>query len=262
MLLWQLKKRNKLYIIAHLFCCIWFIHFLILTIFFIVKSPKKVFYLNVGKNPIASNIPIIFAPLKESAKVINTQLSTQRNEQQKKVVSTKQIKTKNKVEEKKQTIVAPNNPEKRVESKQNKSIVKKENSASTKKKSAVQAQKKEAPMKTIEQQSSPVKTKQQVENAVQQEVAYVNATELEQLTLQQYIQQEIGEYFRPPHGLEGQLQCQVRLSVNADGSVKESAIMQSSGVLIYDLAAEHALNKILSFPEWARSKEFIISFNQ
>lgn len=263
MLLWQLKKHKKLSILGQLFCCIGLVHLLILLLFFIVKSPKKVFFLHIQKNPVARNLPVIFVPSKDIRQSTGQSVIVQKKEQPKKIEPKKEISIKPKVQEKKQTVVATNKNEKKTAPIQNKNVVAKKDVVNAKKEQVPPNPKKETLVeKKQEAVIAPQEKSQQALTQAAPEAMYVSATEIEQLTLQNFIQQEIGVHWRPPQSLAGQLQCNVKLSVNADGSIKEAAIVQSSGVLIYDLAAESALLKISCFPAWARSKEFIITFNQ
>ncbi len=79
--------------------------------------------------------------------------------------------------------------------------------------------------------------------------------------IQQYIQNEISQKWTPPIGLPEDLMCEIIIQVGNDGSVEDSKIEKSSGVLIYDLSARSAASS-LSLPRWAWGREFTISFNQ
>jgi len=79
--------------------------------------------------------------------------------------------------------------------------------------------------------------------------------------IQQYVQNEISQKWTPPIGLPEDLMCEIIIQVGNDGSVEDSKIEKSSGVLIYDLSARSAASS-LSLPRWAWGREFTISFNQ
>jgi len=75
------------------------------------------------------------------------------------------------------------------------------------------------------------------------------------------LQEEISSQWKPPVGLAKDLECQISIELAADGTVLKSAVNESSGVLVYDVAARSAVRKI-NFPRWAYGKEFTIAFKQ
>ncbi|TET05802.1 hypothetical protein E3J79_04225 [Candidatus Dependentiae bacterium] len=84
-------------------------------------------------------------------------------------------------------------------------------------------------------------------------------SDFDTLQIQQYIQNEISHYWRPPIGLLDDLICKIRIQIDNNGTVSNAVIEESSGVLVYDLAARSATNSLL-LPCWAWGKEFTINF--
>ncbi len=137
-------------------------------------------------------------------------------------------------------------------------------------------QKKEtAPIKEkADQKSEDVvqKNKQPVEQVTQNDVpnAAVNATtdqliqevtfkEFELVQLQESLQEAVARVWAPPAGMSEELVCQVALTVGWDGKLLERFVEVSSGVFVYDVAVEQALDE-LQMPSELWGKKVKIAF--
>ncbi len=86
-------------------------------------------------------------------------------------------------------------------------------------------------------------------------------TSAEALRIVSTIECELETRWKPPHGLAKGLTCGVKVRIGGDGSVVACTIEESSGVLIYDMAARAAA-RALVLPRWACGREFVIAFKQ
>lgn len=104
-------------------------------------------------------------------------------------------------------------------------------------------------------------TKQPVAVTKEVEPIYVGRLEMEALRLQKEMQNEVSKSWKPPVGLSKELECVLKVLVNWNGSVQDTEVEKSSGVLMYDISARTAVAK-MQLPRWAYGKEFHITFKQ
>ena len=71
-------------------------------------------------------------------------------------------------------------------------------------------------------------------------VLYVGQQEMEAIQMQDYIQQEMAQHWRPPSGMRKDLMCIVKVVVAFDGALARVDLEQPSGVLLFDGAAKKA----------------------
>lgn len=88
---------------------------------------------------------------------------------------------------------------------------------------------------------------------------YVGAQELPLLRMQEGIQRAIEEQWRVPAGLSKNLLCEVKVVISAEGKAK-AVLHKSSGVLVYDVAAESAAQRA-NYSKELWGKEITITFN-
>ena len=79
---------------------------------------------------------------------------------------------------------------------------------------------------------------------------YIGQLEQDALQLQEEIQREIEQHWKPPVGLGDDVVCQIQAIIGWDGTVHSLHIQQKSGVLAYDMHARSAV-LAMKFPEAA-----------
>jgi outer membrane biosynthesis protein TonB len=94
-----------------------------------------------------------------------------------------------------------------------------------------------------------------------QDVLYVGQLERDALLVQQEVQQQIEEQWRPPSGLGRNLACKIKVLVDWNGNITDVAVHEKSGVLAFDVSAKTALRAI-ALPKTAWGKELIFNFQQ
>ena len=257
---WQPRKRKHFFVWGHLFFCISLLHVVFLSPFFIFAQKKSAFHLSVHKNPLDRTLPVVFLPLRASVAV-----------QRVRPVAVAQTSKKVEVAQNKKPAPkaqAAKSPLKTVLA-QAAQINKKKEIAHVKKIEPKKPEIKQAKLEKIQPEVAPKEEiKQEIVAApiTQPDIMstvdaiYIGRQELEQLAIEQYIQQEIGIHWRPPQGLSDQLSCEIKLVIGGNGTIAESFVAKSSGVLVYDIAAESALLHVAHLPAWAHNKEFFITF--
>ena len=112
--------------------------------------------------------------------------------------------------------------------------------------------------KKLVAQNSEEKLIPSVQESVQKnDVVYATVREVELYRQQQLLTQEIVQHWKPPAGIAADCACQVSFTVDWNGQLADIGITQSSGVLIFDLAARSALCA-MKMPEWAKGKTFTV----
>lgn len=153
-----------------------------------------------------------------------------------------------------------------------KNIVKKKAASVTQKKEIkkvvpkkVMEQKKTQPIKElkkvepqpIKKSVDPVKKASQ-DNQIE-DVKYVSQKEYNAFMAQAEFQEAIIEVWTPPAGMSDSLVCTVALSVDWKGNLQHHSVQDSSGVLVYDIAVEQALEKV-KIPHSLWGKSVTIAF--
>ena len=85
--------------------------------------------------------------------------------------------------------------------------------------------------------------------------------EVEAMRRTALLQKELIKNWRPPIGIPPSARCEIQFSVDKHGSVKEISIIKSSGIMMYDLSARHALFS-MKMPQWTQQKTLTIIFTQ
>lgn len=138
--------------------------------------------------------------------------------------------------------------------------------------------KKEKPKKTKEQPKQEKKVEEKKEEKIveqpvgaadnqvamsvaadAQSAVYVGQLEYEALQLQEAMQRELQTHWKPPVGHAG-LTCIVRVIFDWQGAITDTVVEQSSGVLMFDMSAEQAINA-MTFPKTAWGKQVTITFS-
>ena len=82
-----------------------------------------------------------------------------------------------------------------------------------------------------------------------QSAIYVGQLEYEALQLQEAVQRELQTHWKPPIGNTG-LTCTIRIVIDWQGVISDTITEQTSGVLMFDMSAEQAINA-MTFPKTA-----------
>jgi outer membrane biosynthesis protein TonB len=94
-----------------------------------------------------------------------------------------------------------------------------------------------------------------------QNVLYVTHEEFDALQKEEYLRNEVSSCWQCPPGLNPDLSCVVKVSVDHEGNVADVAIDSSSGVLIFDTSAKMALGAFTP-PPWSYGNSLLITFKQ
>jgi len=93
------------------------------------------------------------------------------------------------------------------------------------------------------------------------EILYIGQAERDAILMQELIQQEIEERWRPPVGLSKELVCDIKVVVGWNGKAERVEIEKASGVLVYDIQAR-ATVLAMNFPKLACGKQLCMHFKQ
>ncbi len=74
------------------------------------------------------------------------------------------------------------------------------------------------------------------------------------------LQEDIVTYWRPPSGFARDCSCVVKVVIDWQGGIDLCGIEKTSGVLIYDSAAQAALYQV-AMPRWTWGKTLTLAFN-
>ena len=92
-----------------------------------------------------------------------------------------------------------------------------------------------------------------------QEIVFVTQQEFDALQLQKKLQESLFDLWTPPTGIPAQAVCEVLVTIGWDGTVLEKEITKKTGILIYDLSVQEALDGA-AFPKEVWGKKITISF--
>ncbi len=266
MWLWQQRSiRERQLLWAKLFLISFSFHFVFFTwLFFLYHDASFDIAITVESKLFRPGAPVIFVPFKqkETVRAQNNNSLVQRSLP---VVKPKEPKTsiqkrkENKVAQKKEQ--TRKSPEKKGAAKN-----KDKTSKLVKKKKVPVAQfktkqnlKKETKNKINNAQNKQAKVEQSTSN--QDRAVQANYREVEAQRRQALLQKELTKCWRPPIGVSQDCVCQIKVAVNWDGTIKELAVAQSSGILMYDVAARSALYT-MKMPSWSKGKSLTITFKQ
>ncbi len=71
---------------------------------------------------------------------------------------------------------------------------------------------------------------------------------------------EISQKWSPPPGVPKETVCELLLQIDWQGAIVGIAVAKSSGVLLFDLAAQAAVDE-LNCPKWAWGKSIALTFS-
>ncbi|MFI5333473.1 MAG: TonB C-terminal domain-containing protein [Candidatus Babeliales bacterium] len=274
---WQQSGRNRLW--THIIAGCTLLHGIMLCMLFLVYRGSVDNYLIytasalttqhvillplhkvVGSKQMAATPPIstpVFSALDTQSDVVERQAPAERATKTTTLVSTPKSKSMKKKSPKKSKKTVRN------KKKKNKKEIKNKKTKETPK-----LEKKAAEPKPVEKKEDvkPVVEQPMVESQVAmsvpadaQSAIYVGQLEYEALQLQEAVQGELQNHWKPPIGHAG-LTCIVRVILDWQGVIVDSVVEQSSGVLMFDMSAEQAINAMV-FPKMAWGKQMTITFN-
>lgn len=85
--------------------------------------------------------------------------------------------------------------------------------------------------------------------------------EVEAMRRTALLQKELLNNWKPPVGMPASAACEISFMVDTNGSVKSTTMVKSSGIIMYDLSARHALFA-MKMPQWTHGKTLTINFKQ
>ncbi len=71
---------------------------------------------------------------------------------------------------------------------------------------------------------------------------------------------EISQKWSPPPGIPSETACELTMQIDGNGNVIDMQILKSSGVLLFDVAAQVAIDE-LNYPQWAWGKAISLTFS-
>lgn len=88
-----------------------------------------------------------------------------------------------------------------------------------------------------------------------------NYREVEAMRRTALLQKELLNNWKPPVGMPASAACEISFTVDKNGTVKTTTMVKSSGIVMYDLSARHALFA-MKMPQWTHGKTLTITFKQ
>lgn len=71
---------------------------------------------------------------------------------------------------------------------------------------------------------------------------------------------EISQKWSPPPGIPSETACELTMQIDGNGNTIDTQISKSSGVLVFDVAAQAAIDE-LNYPQWAWGKAISLTFS-
>lgn len=273
MLPWQQRKKQfrKKVFWLELLCVSWAGHLLFLAmLFFVYRGSCYVFHVDVQRDK-KMNVPIFFLPqtsqtirpsILQSSKQPVVQKKTVPVPQPKRAMTTVHKTQKKPIEKKaqpKKVPVAKNTKKQIVPKEKKKEEIKKVSQSKNNKPKQVATMPQKKNMVNSTNQS---KTHQPLSDISADQSGHVGGrVDLNALYVQEYIQKEVEQHWKPPVGLSKELACTIKIYIDWEGKATNAIIADSSSVLIYDIAARTAASA-LALPKWGWGKEFSIAFKQ
>ncbi len=280
MWLWQRKNIHKRHLLwLKLFGVCLFIHCLFLSwVFFVSHERSHTLSLSLHKH-IDYSAPILFVPLSQTPIKQKNETMTHRaapvQQNAAPKISTTAVSSPAKKATIKPTTISPAKAivDKKVNTpttppKQKKPAIKKnipqETPASNSNKTFKTEEKKSsAPKQKKLQEQPPSNTHENSRELIMPENAQISHDyrEVEAMRRTALLQKELITNWKPPIGVPADVSCEIQFTVNANGSVKDITMIQNSGIMMYDIAARHALFSI-KMPQWTYNKTITIAFKQ
>lgn len=85
--------------------------------------------------------------------------------------------------------------------------------------------------------------------------------EVEAMRRTALLQKELLYNWKPPVGIPASASCEISFTVDTNGTVKTNTMAKSSGIVMYDLSARHAIFA-MHMPQWTHGKTITINFKQ
>lgn len=247
MSLWQHKNIHKRHLLwlKLLSICLFFHCTVLLWFFFVYNNDCNDIVLSLNKN-IDYSSPILFVPVSQQtthAPITSVSIGvTEKIPEKIKETPAMTIKPVAVLPPPKIAVVTP---------------VKKEESI----KYEEPVQKKDIPTKAVGA-DAPTKsnTSKKMALAIQKN-AHVshNYKEVEILRRNALLQKELTSHWKPPVGMPANVTCEISFFVDNNGAVKNSTMVKSSGIVMYDISARQALFS-MKMPQWTHGKTITINF--
>lgn len=250
--------KNPLFF-GQLFAISTFIHLFFLIIFLCIASKKQIYTYRIDMNRHPKQLKVVFNAPNVIIPVQRKQLA-HKNVKAQSNTSAKTTKNEVKAAVKQLPVVTKTAPQLPASNKAKRTV--KENGKALET-TVKQNKKQEYPIQSVKTEHS-VKTKEvtQVstnENKEEQESIKIRPEERAQLCLQEQVYAAIHKQWKAPSGIAKGIMCEITFSIDQKGQSQSVAITQSSGILLYDIAARNAVSSS-AFPQNAQLKEFHIIF--
>ncbi len=264
MWLWQQRSiRERQLLWAKLFLISFSFHFVFFAWLFLHRDASFDIAITIESKLSRPGAPVIFVPFKqkETVHAQNKNLLVQKPlpvVKQKEPKTSIQKRKKNKVEAKKEQTKKPSEKKGAVKSKDKTSKLVQKKKASIEQVKTKKNSKKETKNQINNDQNKQAKTQKSTGKQIGGQASY---REVEAQRRQALLQKELTNCWKPPIGVPQDCVCQIKVAVNWDGTIKELAVAQSSGILMYDVAARSALYT-MKMPSWSKGKSLTVTFKQ
>ncbi|KKP95237.1 MAG: hypothetical protein US03_C0007G0060 [candidate division TM6 bacterium GW2011_GWF2_36_131] len=251
MLLWLPRRLNKRHLfIFQLVCLTFFLHCLVLVTYFFYARPP-IMTIKMDMSLVDLSRPITVVPFVKRTgqltKLVEGKTGKKSNQN-----NVKNAATPLKVAQinKKAAVI-------KKEKKPVRNIFKKEPASKNMVLPVKSEEKKEIKKQEVEQKIVPVVPEEkkeegispsQIDETISDEPIVLGQEEFEALQIYQEVHTELSRYWHPPAGLHPKKSTILLLHIGEKGEVLQTEVEQSSGVLVYDIAARMAVEKAL-FPE-------------
>ncbi len=91
------------------------------------------------------------------------------------------------------------------------------------------------------------------------EIVYVTQKEFDILRVQQNVQETIAHAWSPPMGIPEDSVYEVLITIGWDGAILEQEVIKKTGILLYDLSVQKAIDQTI-FPNELQGKKLTLSF--
>ena len=260
MLHWRRKselKRHKLWL--KLVACSFGMHLILLMMLFIgYRDTIKLTFSMNGKSLQTKSAPVTLFTLPAPKKVVTR--PTRHITPRKRVAQKKIIKPVTKIAAKKPTPIKKTLPKKAVAALKPKSSPQKIAKNVTHKKPVPfdKIKKNKQEIKTV---NSSVAHKHVEKKQQDQSIAFDTNQAIDNGMIEDFIvlQQELAKHWQPPVGIDRSCACAITAHIDRQGKIEDIIIDDSSGVLMFDVAARTAM-LAMNLPHWTWGKSLSITF--
>lgn len=276
MLFWRCKNASKQVLWHDYLVSSFFLHLFVLLLIFVVYRTDIIVLVVTAQHPLqqhAAAVSLKTSVTTKNARLVNKVASKPAVTPTKKHTE----KTTSIVEQKKKKVAAAH-PKKKNSSKEKKQVTKNDIKKELIPPQVTEQKKPELPKEIKPQpQPEPVVAQAPVPLPEKNELAPqsiepttlapiaigepLNNVVQDPLFAKQYavLQEEVGRHWKPPAGIQPRNTCHISACVAHDGTLQTLTIAQSSGILVFDIAARKAVVSS-ELPQWIKGKAITIVF--